>query len=150
MVNSGQVHIHVITVIDQISAILWYLKHTFSQLHWLLEAVTGVGADIVREEIMTFDWDLLPNFLYPKTVIKFCWQNWPKTKHFPYLWHFCGWCELHSSIYNRKAIFLQSRASDHLRHEQHSMNRKKWMNQWWNYVNYRWNVKTCPSAIFCM
>ena len=26
---------------------------------------------IVRRKIMTFDWTLLPNFLYPKTVIKF-------------------------------------------------------------------------------
>ena len=27
---------------------------------------------------MTFDWGLLPNFLYPKTVIKFGWQNCQK------------------------------------------------------------------------
>ena len=37
-------------------------------------------------EIMTVDWAALPNFFYLKTVIKLHWQNWPKTKHFPYLW----------------------------------------------------------------
>ena len=35
---------------------------------------------------MTVDWAALPNFFYLKTVIKLHWQNWPKTKHFPYLW----------------------------------------------------------------
>ena len=39
-----------------------------------------------RGEIMTVDWAALPNFFYLKTVIKLHWQNWPKTKHFPYLW----------------------------------------------------------------
>ena len=24
--------------------------------------------------------------------MKFAWQNWPKTKHFLYLWRSCGWC----------------------------------------------------------
>ena len=48
---------------------------------WPLHRNVGGGA-----EIMTVDWAALPNFFYLKTVIKLHWQNWPKTKHFPYLW----------------------------------------------------------------
>ena len=48
---------------------------------------SGYSAQTVGEvEIMTVDWAALPNFFYLKTVIKLHWQNWPKTKHFPYLW----------------------------------------------------------------
>ena len=68
----------VFDAINPLATSLWYLKQTFPV------------PTIVRKEIMTFDWGLLPNFLYPKTVIKFGWQNWPKNQHLPYLWHFCG------------------------------------------------------------
>ena len=59
-----------------------------------LNKVDRFPFSIGEKEIMTFDWAPVPNFFYPKTVIKFAWQNWPKTKHFLYLWQSCGWCRL--------------------------------------------------------
>ena len=60
---------------------------------WMMMVLTIMGkfwplSPTVGEEveIMTVDWGPLPNFFYLKTVIKLHWQNWPKTKHFPYLW----------------------------------------------------------------
>ena len=59
----------------------WWMALTTIEKFWPLSPT--VGEEV---EIMTVDWGPLPNFFYLKTVIKLHWQNWPKTKHFPYLW----------------------------------------------------------------
>ena len=53
---------------------------------WAFSRNFGHSVGEEEVEIMTVDWAALPNFFYLKTVIKLHWQNWPKTKHFPYLW----------------------------------------------------------------